>query len=481
MARRLTSLSTRAVLIVLAVHAILLPVLYFALAAVMKKNMTEAFIDDARVQARILADTLELEGDAPEAILIAQLDSAILGGRIVHASLLRSDDELASSLMSREELALFIEDFGFGQHEDSTYYLALPIVTGRGMANLHLGFDETLTQGYFQDIQRSLLLVILAYLLIVVVAAVSLGTTLTRPLRWLQGASRTIAQGDYHKQLETDSGLREINELTHDLEQMRSNLIKVNARLQHAQRLESLGTLAGGVAHEFNNVLQPMLLYTDLALEDLPEDSAMAQNMQRVLELGNRAKGLSQQILTFSRMGDDAQFAEMPLKPVVEEAVTMIRALLPATLDVRAKLRSDVGLVRCDPAQIQQLIVNLCNNAFQAMTETGGHIEIALRRVTIAPDLAARHPHLEIGEYAELKIADTGCGMDKETVARIFEPFFTTQSVGEGTGLGLSVVHGIVRRHDAEITLTSEPGKGTTFTIYLPIVAERRSSKRQDG
>ena len=125
--------------------------------------------------------------------------------------------------------------------------------------------------------------------------------------------------------------------------------------------------------------------------------------------------------------------------------------------------------------------MNLCNNAFQAMTDTGGHIGISLRRETVGPDLAARHPHLEAGEYAKLTVADTGCGMDADTVARIFEPFFTTQSVGEGTGLGLSVVHGIVRRHDAEITLTSEPGKGTTFRVYLPIVAERRSQKRQDG
>jgi signal transduction histidine kinase len=467
--------------IVLAAHAVLLPVLYFALSAVVKTNMTEAFIDDARVQARIVADTLELDPNTPDSVVVAQLDSAVLGGRIVHASVLRGDGETMSSLMTDEDLILFDEDFEFGEHADNVYYLALPIVRGNAMANLHLGFDESLTLNHFEDLQRSLLLVISAYLVVVVVAAIFLGTTLTRPLRWLQGASKMVAEGDYHKQLETDSGIREVNELTKDLEQMRSNLMKVNARLQHAQRLESLGTLAGGVAHEFNNVLQPMLLYTDLALEDLPEGDPMAANMKRVLELGQRAKGLSQQILTFSRAGEDAQFSEVPLKPVVEEAVTMIRALLPATVDIRARLDSDVGLVRCDPAQIQQLIVNLCNNAFQAMTDTGGHIGISLRRETVGPDVAARHPHLEAGEYAELAVSDTGCGMDAQTVARIFEPFFTTQSVGEGTGLGLSVVHGIVRRHDAEITLKSEPGKGTTFRVYLPIVAERRSNKRQDG
>jgi len=479
MAKRLTTLSSRLVLIVLLIHAVLLPVLFLALSAVVKQNMADSFIDHARVQGRLLADGLELELDKSQSILVAHLDSAILGGRIVYATLQHGDDEITNSLMVSSDLTLFNEDFEFGEHGDQTYYLSLPIISATDMAMLHLGFDESLTQGDFENVQRSIVLIIVAYLLIVIVAMISLSATMTRPLNWLQRASRTIASGEYDRKLETDSNLLEIHNLTQDLERMRRNLVKVNARLRHAQRLESLGTLAGGVAHEFNNVLQPLLLYTDLALEDLPDDSPVVENMERILALANRAKGLSQQILTFGHIDEDAALEEQPFSPVVEEAIIMIRALLPATVDFRVEISAQVGLVRCDPTQIQQLVVNLCNNAYQALTTGDTHINVTLSRRSVDADLAARHPNLRAGEYVVLGVADTGRGMDAETIERIYEPFFTTQTVGEGTGLGLSVVHGIVRRHDGEILLTSEVGKGTQFQIYLPLVSSAGHNKHE--
>jgi len=470
MAKRLTTLSSRLVLIVLLIHAVLLPALFVALSAVVKQNMADSFVDYARVQGRLLADGLELELDKPQSVLVAHLDSAILGGRIVHASMQHSDIEITSSLTTQSDLATFNEDFEFGEHDDQTYYLSLPVVSANDTALLYLGFDESLTQDNFEDVQRSIILIIVAYLLIVIVAMIYLSATMTQPLNWLQRASRAIASGDYHKKLETDSRLLEIHDLTLDLERMRSNLVKVNARLRHAQRLESLGTLAGGVAHEFNNVLQPLLLYTELALEDLPDGSPIASNMERVLELANRAKGLSKQILTFGRLGDDVELTVMPVTPVVEEAVTMIRALLPANVDLRVDIDSGIGDVRCDPAQIQQLVVNLCNNAFQALVTSDAHIGVSLMSTTVDSKQAAQHHNLHAGEYVVLDVTDTGRGMDAETVERVYEPFFTTQEVGEGTGLGLSVVHGIVRRHDGEISLNSKLGEGTSFRVYLPRV-----------
>lgn len=481
MARRLTSLSSRLILVVLLIHAVLLPVLFFVMSAVVRQNMTNTFIDDARVQGRLFADSLELDADESAEEMEDHLDSAILGGRIVYATLQRGDTEIGSSLMSDEDIAAFREDFRFGDHDDGTYYLSLPIVTGSTMANLRLGFDESATQDNFDDVQRSIVIIIVVYLFVTLIAAIVLSSALVRPIRWLQRASRTVATGEYDKQIDTDSQLAEIHDLTQDLELMRSNLVKVNVRLRHAQRLESLGTLAGGVAHEFNNVLQPLLLYTDLALEDLPEGSPIADNMVRVMELANRAKGLSQQILTFGRIGEEGSLEVMPLEPVVEEAITMIRALLPATVDIRVSMEANSGSVRCDPAQIQQLIVNLCNNAFQALETGGGHIRVSLSRQRVSAELASRHPHLEAADYVVLEVADTGRGMDKKTIERIYEPFFTTQDVGEGTGLGLSVVHGIVRRHDGEIQLTSEPGKGTKFRIFLPrvkVTAQDEHSER---
>ena len=150
----------------------------------------------------------------------------------------------------------------------------------------------------------------------------------------------------------------------------------------------------------------------------------------------------------------------------------MIRALLPATVDLRVHLGDEPLMVRCDPAQVHQLVVNLCNNAFRALDAAGGHISVSLRHETVSGDRASRHPDLAPGDYAVLQISDTGHGMDAETMERACEPFFTTQDVGEGTGLGLSVVHGIVHRHGGDLQVTSEVGKGTDFRIYLPRASE---------
>ena len=252
----------------------------------------------------------------------------------------------------------------------------------------------------------------------------------------------------------------------------------MEAFLRQAQRLESLGTLAGGVAHEFNNVLQPILLYAELALEDVPRESATASNLRRVLDLARRARSLSRQILTFGRQDENAEFRDCDLPGVVHEAVTMIRALLPANIEIRTNIGSDIGRVNCDPAQIKQLVVNLCNNAFQALAGQEGYIEVALHEVLVAEPLTIRNQVLKPGEYVVLQVTDSGVGMDKETVERIFEPFFTTRGVGEGTGLGLSVVHGIVMRHEGEITVESKPGEGARFRIYLPLVDETTSAVR---
>ena len=246
----------------------------------------------------------------------------------------------------------------------------------------------------------------------------------------------------------------------------------MEAFLRQAQRLESLGTLAGGVAHEFNNVLQPILLYAELALEDVPRESATASNLRRVLDLARRARNLSRQILTFGRQDENAEFRDCDLPGVVHEAVTMIRALLPANIEIRTNIGSDIGHVNCDPAQIKQLVVNLCNNAFQALAGQEGYIEVALHEVLVAEPMTIRNEVLDPGEYVVLQVTDSGVGMDEETVQRIFEPFFTTRGVGEGTGLGLSVVHGIVMRHEGEIAVESKPGEGARFRIYLPLVDE---------
>ncbi len=240
-------------------------------------------------------------------------------------------------------------------------------------------------------------------------------------------------------------------------------------QLRHSQRLESLGTLAGGVAHEFNNVLQPLILYTDLVLEDMQGDNSARQSLERVLKLAHRAKGLSQQILTFGRQYKESERNVRDIAKVVEEAIAMIRALFPETTKIQFDSGTDIGPVFCNPAEIQQLLVNLCNNSFQALRDDRDGIRVTLKEVQVPELLAREIPELRTGEYAVLDVTDTGSGMDEGTVKRVFEPFYTTQRVGQGTGLGLSVVHGIVMRHGGAVTIESELGEGTKVRIYLPI------------
>ena len=478
----------------LLIHAALMPVLFFTVATAVERNLTNAFLDDARHFARVIADGLEtMYFETRREPVMERLDSALLGGRSVYAVLVYRDTVIASSLMDSDEIDLFQEDFEFGEHGDDTYYLSLPVGFESRTGILRLGFDEAPTTEHFEIVRSTIIYSLVAYMLLVLIASGYLSSTVVRPLKWLQHASRAVSSGEVDKELRTESSLVEVQDLTADLEKMRSNLVGINAQLQreiadrelaeaerrnlerylrHAQRLDSLGTLAGGVAHEFNNVLQPLLLYTDLALEDLPKGSPTAKNLRRVLELANRAKGLSQQILTFGRQETDAEFELLNLTPVVEEALTMIRALLPATIDLRADISQDIGNVRCDPAQIKQLLVNLCNNAFRALSTTQGYIQVSLKEIIVPRKMAQEHPKLRAGEYVVLQVVDTGVGMDQQTVDRAFEPFFTTQDIGQGTGLGLSVVHGIVVRHDGEIILESKPGKGTQIRIYLPLADE---------
>jgi signal transduction histidine kinase len=490
MGRYLNTIPGRLVLMLLLIHVLLMPPLFYVISNTVERTLKDIFIDNVRNVAQIFADRIErLETGASEQSLIEFLDSAILSGQGRYATIDVGGRTVASSLMSAEDTGQFREDFAFGEHGDDVYYLALPVTALDEAAVLKLGYDESPIHEEVAAVRRTLIYVLTVYLLLTLLVAGFVSVTVVSPLRWLQKASRAISSGDVDRELKPDSGLAEIAALSNDLETMRRNLVGINERLKneiaereqaeaerrhledqvhHHQRLRSLGTLAGGVAHEFNNVLQPMVLYLELALEDIAADSPTAENLQRVQELANRAKGLSQQILTFSRHDSDPRFVEQNLAPIAEEAVAMIRALLPATVDLRTDIDPGSSPVNCAPEQIQQVLVNLCNNAYQALAEGGGHISVALREAEVSEELANRYPHLDAARYVVLEVRDTGKGMDAATQERIFEPFFTTQEVGKGTGLGLSVVHGIVERHGGEIVIESEPGKGTRFSVYLP-------------
>jgi signal transduction histidine kinase len=242
----------------------------------------------------------------------------------------------------------------------------------------------------------------------------------------------------------------------------------VAEQLRQAQKMEAIGALAGGIAHDFNNILGSMLVHTELALKEVPPDSRAGTCMQGVLAAGHRAKDLVQQILAFSHTSDQ-QRQPVHLHRIVQDALRLIRASLPSTIDIRQHIGTTSSTVLANPTQLHQVLLNLCSNAAHAMRATGGSLAVSLDAVEVTADFAQAHPPLQPGPALRLTVADTGHGMSPEILERIFEPFFTTKGVGEGTGLGLAVVHGIVTEHAGTITVTSAPDQGTTFAIYLSI------------
>ncbi len=279
---------------------------------------------------------------------------------------------------------------------------------------------------------------------------------------WIAWTNRAICD---------DQGvLTEILAIGNDITQRKH----LERQLQNAQKMEALGTLAGGIAHDLNNILAPIIGYAELALCDSEPESILADNLKNVIQAGKRARDLVKQILTFSKQHDQ-EIRPIQLGAVVQEALRLFRASCPATISIRSSLHLQEQVLG-DPTQLLQVIMNLCTNSLQAMAETGGTLEVALRRTQISSQARAVVPDLNPGDYLELKVSDSGPGMSPSIVKRIFEPFFTTKTDGKGTGLGLSVVHGIVQNHGGGIEVESSSSKGTTFRIYLPVFKSTQNS-----
>ncbi len=248
---------------------------------------------------------------------------------------------------------------------------------------------------------------------------------------------------------------------------------KVEEQLRQKQKMEAIGTLAGGIAHDFNNILSAILGYAELARLRMTGNSLTVEKyLDAVLEGGARAVALVQQILAFSRQ-EERQRLPIEIRQAVAEPLNLLRASIPSTIEFDVSLATDLPAVLADATQVHQIVMNLCTNAAHAMRGRPGRLGVRLENFTVDALLASASPGLQPGSYVRLSISDTGHGMDAATKARIFEPFFTTKAPGEGTGLGLSVVHGIMQSYGGAITVYSQPGEGTVFHLYFPVAAEQ--------
>lgn len=267
-------------------------------------------------------------------------------------------------------------------------------------------------------------------------------------------------------------------EIKDALDRSEARFKDIERQLFHAQKMEAMGTLAGGIAHDFNNMLSPIIGYTEMVLDDVPTDSQSYENLNEVLKSANRAKDLVQQILSFSRQSKET-LTPLKLQPVLDNVCKLLRATLPATIQIKRHVSRKCGMVRADPTQIHQVLMNLCTNAYHAMRKDGGLLQVTLAEVEAIPANPAVSTPIISGPHAKIAVSDTGCGIKRDILGRIFDTYFTTKAVGEGTGLGLAMVYSIVKKHGAEIRVLSEPGKGSVFDIYLPIVAHKEPEATQ--
>ena len=247
-----------------------------------------------------------------------------------------------------------------------------------------------------------------------------------------------------------------------------TNEAHMERHLRLAQKMEAIGTLAGGIAHDINNILFPIIGYTEMVRKSMADDDPQRRKLDSVLVSADRAKDLVQQILSFSRQREESRIA-LQIAPIVKETLRLLRASIPSTIEISQTIEMSSHQVMADPTQIHQVLMNLCTNAYHAMREKGGVLSVVVKEVEVTERDIRSRVDRQPGYYTRISISDTGCGMERSTLERIYDPYFTTKAPGEGTGLGLFLVHGIVKSHDGFIDVYSEAGMGTKFQIYLPI------------
>ncbi len=281
-----------------------------------------------------------------------------------------------------------------------------------------------------------------------------------------------IIKNEYGRTVKTYGANQDITEQRRAEEENK----RLQAELQQARKMEAIGTLAGGIAHDFNNILGAILGYAEMARDGSREGSVVANDIDQIIKASARAKDLVKQILAFSRQTETER---IPVQPavIIKEALALLRSSIPTTIDIHQNIELNSPIILADPTQIHQIIVNLCTNAFHAMEETGGALTISVKRKTLALSDIPSEQRIPPGDFLEISAKDTGAGMTQDIKEKIFEPYFTTKEVGKGTGMGLAIIHGIVKSYGGFVTCWSQPGQGTVFYVYLPVVKEGYSNQ----
>ncbi len=478
-------LSTRIIGTVLVAHLVLIPVLAVGIDVLVKRSHVQLFLDS--VQDTLHRHTYVLEHGglaAGEDSLRMFLDDTLLDGQVVYAQVRQGERRVGSAHNDpRFTDRPPSRGFGYSSGRENVYFASESFQLAGAPATLELGFDESETGRQILRVRSQVVATLVAWLGIEALLGLLLARSLVRPLVQLRESADRVASGDLHAPLYHGSRIVELEQLGDDLDRMRRELVGVGDRLarqlaersvleqqiQRKQRLETVGTLASGLAHELNNVLLPIGLYAETALDGLPDGNASRAPMERVLALSGRASDIIGKVLAFGRGQVSPADQSGGLAAVVHEALATFEILRPATVALDSRLDEACNAVVIEPTLVTQLVLNLCTNALHAVRDRGGEggrIGVTLRLLPAGSD--APPAGLATNDCALLVVEDNGVGMEHAVQERIFDPFYTTRAVGAGSGLGLSVVHGIVSRLGGQITVRSAPGQGAAFSVFLP-------------
>ena len=483
--------------------------------------LTETLIKNGKLLAKILAHNAKIGVFSEnEGLLIEPVNGILQQEKVLEVSVFNQDGNLlinrpglvgtkAPSLKNicgniKKEQKIFkrLEDYRSSLYRSTNKALIFwsPVFSSKGYSeanslyfkedpplkkDLVIGFVKITVDKATLNQQLKILLlksIFIGIILVIIGSAVTyfMVKGITRPLNRLTEGARTLERGEVMEKIPVETR-DEIGKLATAFNSMYESLKKRDAekeqleeQLRHSQKMEAIGTLAGGVAHDFNNILTRVIGYSELILYNMKLEDPLREKIEAILEDGLRAESLTRQLLAFSRK-EVIQPINININEITENLNKMLVRLIGENINFETNLHPDVYPVLADPKQIEQIIINLVVNARDAMTDTGT-LTIETANITINESDIAGFSDITAGNYVVLSVQDTGCGISKENLAKIFEPFFTTKEVGKGTGLGLSTVYGIVKQNHGDIKITSEPDKGTTINIYLPRLEERETT-----